>query len=177
MTDKLTNHTPAAIANELSFTWDTGACADEAAHFAAGVIGAQNSYISHGEVQTGLSSDGVSWIANLEDRFREDFADPGENREMLVTRTADGAIAGVGIIAWDLDGPARFGTVEDMAVDPALRSSGIGALILDRLVARLEARGCDWAFLESGRENHRAHAFFEGHGFREMSHVFARKLG
>lgn len=162
--------------SELTFTWDRGACAAEAARFASGVIGAQQSYISHGEIQTGLSTDGVTWIADLEGRFRADFAEPGDNREMLMVRDATGTLVGIGIIAWEVDGPARFGTIEDMAVDPAQRSGGIGRQILDRLVARIAEHGCDWAFLESGRENHRAHAFFEAHEFREMSHVFARRL-
>ncbi len=163
--------------DSLTFEWDTGAAAEEAARFAAAAIGRQQSYISHGEIQTGLSVDGEHWIDGLEARYRQDFSDPGDAREMLVARRADGAIAGVGVISWQLDGPARYGTIEDMAVDPDLRGGGIGQQLLERLVARLEERGCDWAFLESGRENRRAHAFFEANAFGEISHVFARKLG
>lgn len=167
---------PATQPSELTFSWDRGRAANRAAAFAARAIGAQQSYVSHGEIQTGLSTDGLTWIADLEGRLREDFADPGKNREMLIVRDADRRIVGIGIIAWELDGPARFGTIEDMAVDPDLRGGGIGRLILERLVARLTHRGCDWAFLESGRENTRAHAFFQAHEFREISHVFVRKL-
>lgn len=163
--------------NSLTFEWDTGAAAEEAARFAAASIGRQQSYISHGEIQTGLSVDGETWIGGLEARYLDDFADPGDTREMLIARRAEGAIAGIGIISWQLDGPARFGTIEDMAVDPDLRGAGIGKQLLDCLVARLEERGCCWVFLESGRENHRAHAFFEANAFNEISHVFARKLG
>ena len=38
-------------------------------------------------------------------------------------------------------------------------------------------RQCRWLFLESGKNNLRAHSFFERHGFREMSHVFIKPVG
>jgi hypothetical protein len=44
--------------------------------------------------------------------------------------------------------------------------------------ARREAqsRGAAWLFLESGRDNRRAHDFFTRRGFTEISRVFARRL-
>jgi len=163
-------------AAKLSFTWDSGASAEEAASFAAAAISSQASYISHSEIQCGLSMDGASWVPDLEARYLEEFSSlPAD--DLLIARNEDGRIVGIGIVSWELDGPNPYGVIEDMAVDPTMRGGGIGRQLLERLVARIEERGAAWAFLESGRENHRAHAFFEAHGFSEISHVFARRLG
>jgi GNAT superfamily N-acetyltransferase len=160
----------------LAFSWDRGECAAEAAAFAARVIGAQPSYISHGEIQCGLTTpDGAHWIEGLERRYTEDFAHPGD-REMLIARDSHGAIVGIGILHPQLDGPVRYGVVEDMAVDPESRSGGIGHALLERLVARARESGCAWVFLESGLGNEGAHRFFEREGFTMTSHVFARRL-
>lgn len=166
----------AALPDGMSMVWDQGEAAAEAAAFAAANIGAQASYISHGEIQTGLSADGKSWIGNLEERYREDFANPGDSREMLIVRRQDGRIAAIGIIAWENQGELHYGTIEDLAVDPTLRGSGIGAFMVDQLTERLRGRGCTWAFLESGLGNEGAHRLFERKGFRMTSHVFGQQL-
>ena len=150
--------------------------AAEAAAFAARVIGSQQTYISHGEIQAGMTSpDGFHWMEGLEGRYAEDFAEPGA-REMLIARDSAGGIVGIGILHPELEGPVTYGVIEDMAVDPKLRSSGIGRALLERLVERARERHCDWVFLESGLGNEAAHRFFEREGFRMTSHVFARRL-
>jgi GNAT superfamily N-acetyltransferase len=170
------SRTNEAQVSGLKFSWDRGSCAAEAAAFAARVIGAQPSYISHGEIQYGLTTaDGVNWIDGLEQRYTQDFASPG-NREMLIARDSRGAIVGIGILHPELHGPVRYGVVEDMAVDPQSRSGGIGHTLLERLVERAREVGCAWVFLESGLGNEHAHRFFEREGFRMTSHVFARRL-
>ncbi len=165
-----------AHASGLAFSWDRGEYATEAAAFAARIIGAQPSYISHGEIQWGLTTpDGIHWIEGLEQRYAEDFAAPGD-REMLIARDSRGAIVGLGILHPQLDGPVRYGVVEDMAVAPESRSTGIGHALLERLVERARESGCVWVFLESGLGNGAAHRFFEREGFTMTSHVFARRL-
>ena len=163
-------------AEGLSFAWDHGLHAAEAAAFAARVIGAQPSYISHGEIQTGLTtSDGFHWMDGLEQRYAEDFASP-DGREMLIARDSAGAIVGIGILNPELDGPVPYGVIEDMAVEPNLRGAGIGHALVERLAERARERYCDWVFLESGLGNEAAHRFFEREGFTMTSHVFARRL-
>ena len=139
------------------------------------MIGSQSSYISHGEIQVGLSPDGKRWIDDLEARYAADFAAEDE-REMLIARDSGGAIAGIGILCPKLDGEVPFGVIEDMAVDPALRGAGIGRAMLDQLTARARELGCGWVFLESGLGNDKAHDFFVDHGFAKTSHVFAKRL-
>lgn len=160
----------------ISFAWDRGLHAAEAAAFAARVIGAQPSYISHGEIQTGLTtSDGFHWIDGLEQRYAEDFAAPGQ-REMLIARDSAGAIVGIGILNTELGGPVPYGVIEDMAVEPRMRGSGIGHRLVERLIERAREHRCAWVFLESGLGNESAHLFFEREGFTMTSHVFARRL-
>jgi ribosomal protein S18 acetylase RimI-like enzyme len=161
----------------LTMNWDKSEkTALEAAAFANSVFGKHPPYISHGEIQTGLSDDGVHWVPDLELRFREDFLDFGEDRELLVARLPSGQIVGIAIVAWEETSRRKFAVLEDMAVDPALRSDGIGELLLDAIDQAVKSRGIDWLFLESGRDNVRAHGFFARHGFAEMSHVFGKKL-
>lgn len=150
--------------------------AQEAAAFAARVIGADARYISHGEIQTGLSLDGKRWAPNIAELYAEDFADLGDERELIVTRDEDGTMIGMAIIAWEHSARRRFAVLEDMAVDPALRSQGIGLQLLRTVEARVAGRGIDWLFLESGLQNHGAHRFFERNGFETVSHVFAKRL-
>ena len=160
----------------LAFRWNAAEDVSDAAAFAASVIGAQPSYISHGEIQTGLSDDGVSWISNLAERYAADFADPGD-RDMLVARGEGGAVCGMLIVAFEHGAHRSFAVIEDMAVDPAARSSGIGRQLLDRAMERIEARGIEWVFLESGLQNEDAHRFFEKNGFSKLSSVFGKRLG
>jgi GNAT superfamily N-acetyltransferase len=165
-----------ARAPDLSFSWDHGSSAAEAAAFAARVIGSQPTYISHGEIQAGMTTpDGFHWMEGLEGHYAGEFASPG-GREMLIARDSAGGIVGIGILHPELDGPVAYGVIEDMAVDPGLRSSGIGSAILERLIERARERHCDWVFLESGLGNEAAHRFFEREGFRMTSHIFARRL-
>lgn len=165
-------------ASTLRLDWDKSeATAREAAAFAGRIIGLHAPYISHGEIQTGLSDNGKTWVPDLPARYEADFLDMGEDRDLLTARLPDGTLAGIAIVAWEETPRRKFAVLEDMAVDPDQRSLGIGAALLDAVDVRVKARGVEWLFLESGKENLRAHAFFERHGFEELSHVFAKRLG
>lgn len=159
----------------LDLRWNGSEDVPPAAEFASRVIGQGVDYISHGEIQTGLSPDGRSWAENLPALYLADFSDLAD-RDLLVARTSDSAIAGVAILAWEQSSRMRYAVIEDMVVDPALRSAGVGARMVEALTARVQERGVAWMFLESGQRNERAHAFFRRRGFAEVSHVFARRL-
>lgn len=147
-----------------------------AAHFFARTIGADARYISHGEIQSGLSIDGKSWVPNLDALFVEDMADPGPDRGVLLLRDGDGAIVAAAILLWTVTDRVRFAIIEDMAVDPAARSQGIGARMVEAIEAEAARREMRWIFLESGVANLGAHGFFERHGFGLTSHTFAKQL-
>ncbi len=162
---------------ELTLKWDQSpTIAEAAAAFATRVIGLDPRYISHGEIQTGLSPDGERWAGNLSDLYREDFADLGDERELLVAFDDRDEIVGVAVLAWEETSRRRFAVLEDMAVDPERRSQRIGERLLGEIQRRVEQDGVEWLFLESGLHNERAHKFFERHGFAAVSHVFAKRV-
>lgn len=160
---------------KLDLRWNAAEDVPLAAGFASRVISQGVDYISHGEIQTGLSPDGRSWADNLPALYLEDFSDL-KDRDLLVACTSDRSVAAVAVLAWEETPRMRFAVIEDLVVDPALRSAGVGARMLEALSAQVRERGVEWVFLESGLRNERAHAFFRRHGFAEVSHVFARRL-
>jgi ribosomal protein S18 acetylase RimI-like enzyme len=160
---------------ELTYHWNDPEDIAPAAAFAGRIIGAAPQYISHGEIQTGLSDDGQGWVPDLAALYAEDFADPGE-RDMLVARDEAGEVRAILIVAWEENPRRRYAVIEDMAVDPELRSHGVGKAMLEQAESRIRERGVEWVFLESGRENEGAHGFFEREGFEKLSSVFGRRL-
>jgi ribosomal protein S18 acetylase RimI-like enzyme len=148
----------------------------EAARFFVRVIAPDPDYISHGEIQGGLSLDGKTWAPDLERRFLDELGELDDARAVAIVREADGAIVAAAYVTWSfevLDAP--FATLQDLAVEPALRSAGLGAKVLAFVEDEVRRRGAKWLFLESGKNNRRAHAFFERYGFGEVSHVFAKR--
>ncbi len=147
----------------------------EVARFFARVIARDASYVSHGEIQTGLSSDGVHWDADLEAKFVEDLAELDEDRMVFVALT-DSTLVGALIALWVETARVSYMVIEDLAVDPAARGSGVGAALVAFAEAEGRGRRMAWSFLESGLGNHGAHAFFEARGYSVVSKVFARRL-
>lgn len=159
----------------VHFGWNIEGDAALAAAFAADVVARDPAYISHGEIQTGLSPDGKTWARDLASLYAADFANL-EDRDLLVGRAGDGEIVAIAVVAWPQSDRTRYAVLEDLAVDPKIRSGGIGTRVVEAVMARAEARGAQWVFLESGVRNGRAHSFFERQGFLEISHVFGRRL-
>ena len=71
----------------------------------------------------------------------------------------------------------RFLYVDDLVVDPQLRSRGHGAAMLHALEARAAADGCEQVRLDSGVQRHAAHRFYFREGYRIASHAFVKELG
>lgn len=162
---------------DITYRWDkTEAVARAAAAFAGTVIGSDTRYISHSEMQTGLSPDGKVWAENLSELYRDNLLGLGDDRDLLVAVDPAGTIVGLLLLGWEESARRRFAVLEDVAVDPSMRSLGIGERLLASAEARVAERGIDWLFLESGLHNHGAHRFFERHGFATVSHVFTKRL-
>lgn len=161
----------------ITYEWDkSAATAIAAADFAARIIGSDTRYISHGEIQTGLSPDGKQWAEGLDSLYRNDFLELGVERDLLVVKDVTGTIVGIAIVAWEQSERRGFAILEDMVVAIEMRSLGIGERLLEEVEARMKERGLEWLFLESGLQNHGAHRFFERHGFSTLSHVFAKTV-
>jgi len=162
---------------EIRYQWDKSAlAARDAAAFAGRVIVRDPSYISHGEIQTGLACDAIRWDPSLAERYAEDFLSLGEDRDLLVARDSEETIVGFAIVAWEETSRRRFAVLEDMAVDPARRAQGIGAALIRLVEARVRERQRTWLFLESGLGNTSAHHLFERQGFSMISYVFGKQV-
>ena len=156
-------------------SWAGEAALPEAADFITRSIRPDGRYISHGEIQTGLSQDGETWVDDLPEKMREDFADLGAGRRVVLAHI-DGELVGVGVVFEHRDDRAHYLITEDIAVAPSARSAGVGGHMMDFIEADARARGVAWAFLESGLNNDGAHAFFERRSYRPLSKVFGKRL-
>ena len=70
------------------------------------------------------------------------------------------------------DGDAPFGMVCDVLVKEGCRSQGTGAALLQTAIDWLRSRGVKDIYLESGKDNHAAHRFFEKRGFAHVSEIY-----
>lgn len=156
--------------------WADDADLPAIADFISDVIRRDARYISHGEIQTGLSPDGATWATNLHALMREDFTGLGPERRVVVARDADGALAGAAVVLTVDDDRAHFVVIEDIAVAPDSRSLGLGRALVAFIEASARKEGAAWAFLESGLDNERAHDFFERQAYRPLSKVFGKRL-
>jgi GNAT superfamily N-acetyltransferase len=165
-------------AMDLKLAWATSKAEwAEAAKFFACVISRDAAYISHGEMQTGLSLDGKTWAPNLEQRFLDELGDLDDTRSLVVLRGAEGQIVAAANVTWSFEtADAPFATLQDMAVAPALRAQGAGARLMKAIEDEAVRRGAKWIFLESGKDNHKGHEFFERRGFSEVSRVFVKPV-
>lgn len=163
---------------ELRPVWATSKAEwAEAATFFARVISKDDAYISHGEIQTGLSLDGRTWAPDLEQRFLAELGDLDDTRSLVLLRNAEGEIIAAANVTWSFEtADAPFATLQDLAVAPALRANGIGARLMRAVEQEAARRDAKWIFLESGKNNQRGHAFFERHGYSEISRVFIKPV-
>ena len=147
-----------------------------------GHLAAHPEYISHGEMQMGVGEgviqDGIlvaqtapdgreKWmhyiLAHIED---EGFA------EVWKAVSEEGEIVGFAVADIEEDGDAPFGMVCDVLVREGYRGHGTGDALLRTAIGWLRARGVNGIYLESGKNNHAAHRFFEKRGFSHISEIY-----
>lgn len=98
-----------------------------------------------------------------EERARATFRGNCERGDADLLVAVDDGIAGICSVALDLRS-LRFGQrawVEDLAVDPARRSGGLGKALLDAAKDWARERGATHLELDSGDARHDAHRFYE----------------
>lgn len=137
-------------------------------------------YISHGEVQMGVAEilvrDGKeeripspSGRANWR-KYIEGKASSGDAR--IIKAESDGVMEGFCVAEITDDGAEQFGIICDIMVRESSRGKGIGESLLTEAVNWLKSKGIRDIYLESGKENHKAHEFFMRRGFRHISDIF-----
>jgi GNAT superfamily N-acetyltransferase len=87
----------------------------------------------------------------------------GDSGSTVFVAESDGALVGICTAYLEFNS-VRYGRrcwVEDLAVDPARRSEGIGKDLLDAAKAWARARGATHLELDSGEARKEAHRFYE----------------
>jgi GNAT superfamily N-acetyltransferase len=137
-------------------------------------------YISHSELQFGRAEAPDKWIDNLVAKFKTEIAErvpcaPGATFRVASAYSGDELI-GIAYVTFNTKVPIPFIVLEDIVVDRAKRGSGFGQEILDWVFAQGRREAIKRAFLESGKDNHDAHHFFERNGFHQVSIVMMADL-
>jgi GNAT superfamily N-acetyltransferase len=139
------------------------------------------SYISHSEVQYGRAAAPDKWIADLHGKFAAEIAERIPYRPdaaQCVARAIDekGQLIGIAYVTFNELVPIPFFVLEDIVVERGNRGTGIGQQMIDWIFSEARRRGIKRAFLESGKDNHDAHHFFERNGFYQVSIVMMADL-
>ncbi len=145
-------------------------------------INAFPEYISHGEMQMGVGAASIAengdivpspagngremWLKYINDKMTS-------KDSAVVFKAVDGdVVAGFCVADIEEDGADPFGMVCDVLVRGEYRNCGIGGMLLEKAVGWLKEKGITDIYLESGKDNHSAHSFFEKRGFRKVSEIF-----
>ncbi|MBR6886747.1 MAG: GNAT family N-acetyltransferase [Bacteroidales bacterium] len=151
-----------------------------------GHISAHPEYISHGELQMGVGEGFVldgAFVTRPSADAREKWMeyillhiDTPSLASVFKAVSEDGQILGFTVADIEEDGDAPFGMVCDILVSEDCRGKGVGGLLLDSAISWLNGMGVKDIYLESGKDNHKAHHFFEKRGFMHVSQIFKKVL-
>lgn len=144
-------------------------------------IDAHREYISHGEIQMGVGEGDVvngELMARPSALAREKWMKyirlHIENESLAhVWKAVDGGrIVGFCVADIEDDGDTPFGMVCDVLVRSDCRGCGAGGTLLQTAIDWLRGCGIKDIYLESGKNNHAAHRFFEKRGFAHVSEIY-----
>ncbi|MDR2085361.1 MAG: GNAT family N-acetyltransferase [Bacteroidales bacterium] len=130
-------------------------------------------YISHGEMQMGVGLANGKVASGGENQWKKYIIRKinSNDSEVFVSEN-NKEIIGFTVVEIDDDGGEPFGVICDLYVSPNHRTGGLGSLLFDSGMEWLKSRGITEFYLESGKDNHSAHAFFEKRGFNMVSQIF-----
>ena len=110
---------------------------------------------------------------NYAERMKRVFADGGR----LIAAVLNDKVAGVAlyrIYETTFDGRRLY--VDDLVIDEAQRSTGVGHAMLAHLEALGQHEGCDMLALESGTHRQQAHKFYFREGMLITSFAFRKPI-
>lgn len=134
-------------------------------------------YISFSEMQDGRADSDCRWSLSLDAILHAQLLsamtpqNPASSHRVAVARRG-GDIVALALVEFYLDAVHPYAVLADLIVESAERGQGIGDRVVSWIVQACHERQCQRIFLESGSQNHRAHAFFAAHNFRPVSTVF-----
>lgn len=145
-------------------------------------IDVHREYISHGEIQMGVGEgkieDGVlvaapsrlaraKWMKYIDAHIADK-----DTSNVWKALDSNGALAGFCVADIQEDGDEPFGMVCDVLVKEEFRCAGVGGSLLQTAIDWLRSKGVKDIYLESGKNNHAAHRFFENRGFCHVSEIY-----
>ena len=139
-------------------------------------------YISHGEIQMGVGEsfiqDGCLVTKPSKDarekwkKYIEIHIEDYSFAEVWKAVDTKGNILGFCVADLEEDGDVPYGMVCDVLVKSDCRGGGVGNALLQTAIQWLRSRGAKDIYLESGKNNHSAHRFFEKRGFYHISEIY-----
>lgn len=168
------------ISQELQISW----CENKDEVLQAVTLFIENTspdYISHGEVQSGRATGFSQWspdlAAVLQREFCTSFEPTGnEGSFKLAIAYMNKRPAGILFVQLMQSAPKPYIIIQDLVIAMEFRNKGLGKKLLNWLEYNLKAMGIKLLFLESGINNHGAHAFFEANGFSVSSKIMVKEL-
>ncbi len=167
---------------QMSITLASVADAQALADLFIGHITAHPEYISHGEIQMGVgvgTVQGDCFVTGPAPDAREKWmkyilAAMSNDAVSHVWKAVDAQGTLMGFCVADIVGneDCSFGMVGDVLVNPQCRGIGLGNTLLQTAIAWLHSKGIQDIYLESGKDNHNAHRFFEKRGFTHVSGIY-----
>jgi ribosomal protein S18 acetylase RimI-like enzyme len=114
-----------------------------------------------------------SMIAALRRVLREDAL----GLILIARDRSSGTIVGYGLatFGYDLEFAGRDAFITELFVEPANRGRGLGKLLLDSLVEKLQEHGAGAVHLMVRPENTRARRLYESRGFRTAPRIMMTK--
>ncbi|MDL2228081.1 GNAT family N-acetyltransferase [Bacteroidales bacterium OttesenSCG-928-K03] len=130
-------------------------------------------YISHGEMQMGVALANGTVAPQGSAQWKKYIIQKIESKDSAVFVYEDNnQIIGFTVVEIDNDDGDPFGVICDLYVLPDSRTKGLGSLLFNTGMNWLSDKGMKEFYLESGKDNHSAHEFFERRGFKMISHIY-----
>lgn len=136
----------------------------------------QQSYISHGEIQMGLSYDGETLAPDAKEKWLQYLERlTGRDKSYIYVLEDKGKIVGFTIFGIEDDYDKAYGVLYDILVIDEYRGTGASSKLYQSTIDKLKSEGVKDCYLESGVGNHSAHSFFEKKGFKHVSNIYRLK--
>jgi GNAT superfamily N-acetyltransferase len=107
--------------------------------------------------------------AQIQQLLQRVVLDPSLGRAWLAT--VDGKPAGylLAVYVFSLEYQGLTAEIDELFVDEAYRGLGLGGRLLDTAEHHFRLRGCTKVFLQVGRDNEAARAFYHSRGFSDRN--------